>query len=76
MMSLKIMGLTPNPLILTIFYAFSLHLGYSIGGVSSLGSGVFVPTGVESKCDIFAFVMFTPIEVDSKGDGLIETFLH
>ena len=30
-------------------------------------SGVFVSTGVKSKCDIFAFVMLVPIGVKSKG---------
>ena len=29
----------------------------SVGRVSVLGSGVFVPTEVKSKCDIFSFVV-------------------
>ena len=28
----------------------------SVGSVSGLGAGIFVPTGVESKCDIFCFL--------------------
>ena len=43
------------------FTTFSLRFENSVGRVSGLGSGVFVPTGVESKCDIFAFVVFVPI---------------
>ena len=32
---------------------FSLRFEDYVGSVSGLGFGVFVPTGVESKCDIF-----------------------
>ena len=32
--------------------SFSLRFDYPVGRVSGLGSGVFVPTGVESKYDI------------------------
>ena len=35
------------------FTAFSLNFDHSVGSVRGLGSGIFVPTGVESKCDIF-----------------------
>ena len=35
------------------FCAFSLCFDNSVGSVSGLGYGVFVPTGVEYKCDIF-----------------------
>ena len=48
------------------FPAFSLCFYYSVIHVSGLGSGVFVPTEVESKFDIFAFVLFVPIGVESK----------
>ena len=68
------MGPTPDPLVRTIFTLFSLRFDNSIGRVSGLGSGVFIPTGVESKCDIFVFVMFVPIRVESKGGRLVETF--
>ena len=40
------------------FPDFSLRFDDTIGCVSGLGSDIFVPTGVESKCDIFSFVMF------------------
>ena len=46
----------------TYYYcAFYLRFIYSVGSVSGLGSGVFLPTGVESKYDIFAFDVFIPI---------------
>ena len=48
------------------FPAFSLCFDYSVIHVSGLGSDVFVPIGVESKCDIFAFVVFVSIGVESK----------
>ena len=48
------------------FPDFPLCFDYSVIHVSSLGSDVFVPTGVESKCDIFAFVVFVSIGVESK----------
>ena len=47
---------------------FPLSFDNSVGCVSGLGSGVFVTTGVDSKCDIFAFEVFVPIGVKSKGD--------
>ena len=56
------------------FPAFSLCFDNYFGPVSGLGSGIFVPTGVDSKCDIFAFVVFVPIGVESKGGQLIEMF--
>ena len=46
---------------------FPLRFGNLIGHDSGLGSDVFVPTVVESKCDVFAFVVFLPIGVESKG---------
>ena len=59
-----------------LFFAPSLRFDDSLGRVSGLGPGVFVPTVVESKCDIFAFVMFVPIGVESKGVQLIEMCLR
>ena len=56
------------------FCAFSLRFDDSVGSVCGLGFGVFVPTGVKSKCDIFAFVVFVPIGVEPKGGQLIEMF--
>ena len=56
------------------FCAFSLRFDDSVGSVSCLGYGVFVPTGVKSKSDILAFCVFVPIGVDYKGGRLIEMF--
>ena len=52
------------------FCAFSLRFGDSVGVVSGLGSGFFVPTGVNYKCD-FSFVVFIAVVVESKGGQLI-----
>ena len=66
------MGLTQVPLVRVLFHCcFD-----SVGCVSGLGSSVFVPTGVDSKCCIFAFVVFVPIGVKSEGVQLIKTFLR
>ena len=46
--------------------AFPLHFDESVGCVSDLGFGVFVPMGVELKCDVFTFVVFVPYESISK----------
>ena len=46
------MVLTQGPLV----RAFPLRFDDSVGRVSGLGSGVFSPTGVDSKCDVFLFV--------------------
>ena len=48
------------------FPDFSLCFDYSVVCFSGLGSGVFVATGVQSKCDIFAFVVFVTIGVESR----------
>ena len=56
------------------FPAFFIRFDDFFVRVSGLGSGIFVPTGVESKCDIFEFVVFVPIGVESKGGRLIEMF--
>ena len=45
---------------------FPFRFDCSFGHVIGLGSGIFVPTVVESKRDIFVFVMFVPIVVKSK----------
>ena len=58
------------------FCNFSLSFGDSIGSVSVLGSGVFEPTGVESKGDIFAFDVFVPTGVKSKCGRLIKICLR
>ena len=42
------------------FRAFSLRFDESVGIVSVLGSDVFVPTGVNSKGDIFLYDIFLP----------------
>ena len=49
------------------FHALSLRFENCVGSVSGLESVVFVPTALESKYDIFVFVVFIPIGVDSKG---------
>ena len=54
------------------FPAFSLHFENSVGRVSGLGSGVFVPTGVDFKYDILALVVFVPIGVEFKCGQLIK----
>ena len=53
---------------------FPFRFGDSVGHVSGLESGVFVLTGVESKCDVFPFVVSVPIGVKSKDGQLIEMF--
>ena len=45
---------------------------YFIGRVGGLRSGIFVPTAVDIKCDVFAFVMFVSIVVNYKGGRLIK----
>ena len=49
------------------FHAFSLRFDNSFGSFSGLRSEVFVPTGVDPKCDIFAFDVFLPTGGKSKG---------
>ena len=63
MMGLTMMGLTPVPLVRALFPCV---FDGSVGRVSGLGCGVFVPTGVNSKCNNFVFVVFVPIGVESK----------
>ena len=47
--------------------ALPLRFDKSVGRVSVLGYDVFVPIGVESKCDIVTFFVFVPVGVESKG---------
>ena len=68
------MGLNLNPLVRTIFTLFLWRFDDYVGSVSCFGYGVFVPTGVNPKCDIFAFAVFLPIGVESKVGRLIEMF--
>ena len=56
----------------TYYFSVFLHFENFVGHVGGLGSGVLVPTRVESKCDILEFVMFVPIGVKYKGGRLIE----
>ena len=49
------------------FPGFPLCFGNFVVHVTGLGYGFFLPIGVEYKCDIFAFVVFVPIGVKSKG---------
>ena len=46
------------------FCTFSFCFEDSVGSVSSLGSGVFAPIGVEPEGDIFVFDVFVPIGVE------------
>ena len=45
-----------------------------VGHVSGMSSGVFVPIGIESNCDVSTLFVFVPIGVKSKGGRLIEIF--
>ena len=47
---------------------------YSVGYVSGMGSGIFVPTGINSIGDVFLLVVFVPKGYESKGSRLIEIF--
>ena len=77
-MSLTVMGLDPGPLVRALFH-FVLK---SAGSVSGIGSGNFVPTGIESIGDVvLLFVprlvplfVFVPRGVESKAGQLIEIF--
>ena len=48
--------------------------GKSVGGVSGVGSGVFIPTGIESIGDVFPLFVFLPRGVESKGGRFTEFF--
>ena len=55
------------------FPAFSLTFEDFVGRVSVLWSVIFVPTGEDSKCDVFEFFVFVAIVVKQKGGLLLET---
>ena len=48
------------------FTAFSLCFDNSVVHVSGLGSGVFVPIGVDSKCDILRLSCLYQLELNPK----------
>ena len=50
------------------------HVDDSVGNICGVGSGAFVPIGIESKFDVVPLVVFVPIVVKSKGGRLIEIF--
>ena len=50
--------------------------GKSVDGISDVGSGVFVPTGINSIGDVVPLLVFVPRGVDFKGGQLIELFWH
>ena len=49
-------------------------VGKSVGRVSGVESGIFVPTGIESIGGVVPLVVFVPKGVKSKGGRLIEIF--
>ena len=49
------------------FTTFSLHFDDTVGRVSGLRSEIVLLTGVNSKCDIFAFFLFASTGVEPKG---------
>ena len=77
MMSLTKMGLDPGPLVHVLFLFVLMNqlvvLG-SVGGVSGVGSGVCVPTGIESIGDVVPLFVFVPKVFESKSGRLIEIF--
>ena len=46
---------------------FICSVGKPVGGVSGVGYGVFVPTGIESIGDVVMLVLFVPRLFESKG---------
>ena len=46
----------------------------SVGRVSGVGYGIFVPTGIDSIGDVVLLVLFVPKGVESKSGQLIEIF--
>ena len=50
------------------------HVGESVGRVSGVGSGFFVPTGIESIGDIVPLFVLLLKGVESKGGPLIKIF--
>ena len=53
---------------------FPFCSGKYVGGVSGVGSIIFVPTGIESIGDVVPLVVLVLRGVESKGGGLIELF--
>ena len=53
---------------------FPLRFDDSIGHVSSLVYGIFVPIGVKSNCDVVALALFLPIGVEFKSSRLSKYF--
>ena len=51
--------------------AFPFYSGKSVGSVSGVGSGIFVPTGTESLGDVVTLVLFVPRGFESKGSRII-----
>ena len=49
-------------------------VGGSVSGVSGVGSGVCVPTGIESIGDVVPLFVFVPKVFESKSGRLIEIF--
>ena len=47
-------------------FAFPFYSGNSVGRVSFIGSGVFVPSGIESIGDVVPLVVFVPRGVESR----------
>ena len=67
------MGLTPVPLVCIILLVFLCILTILLVVLVTWGLA-FLPTEVDSKYDIFAFVVFVPIGFESKGGRLIKMF--
>ena len=78
MMTLKMMGLTPGPLVcaLSLFALNNPLVVLTTPLVVFVASvlAVFVSTEIESIGDVFTFIVFIPIGVESKGGRLIELF--
>ena len=53
---------------------FPFCFGKSVGSFSSIGAGVFVPTGIESIGDIVMLFVFVLRGVESKGGQVIQLF--
>ena len=51
-----------------------VSVGKSIGGISGVGSEIFVLTGIHSIGDVFLLFVFLPRGVESKGGRIIELF--
>ena len=49
-------------------------VGKYVGCIHGVGSGIFVPTGIESIGDVFPLVVLVPRGVQSKGGQLKELF--